>query len=452
MHYKKTWMRFTRLSMVLVAGFIGLAGVTERSEAQVLGRIQPASSFNPVGSGARALGMGGAFIGVADDATAASWNPGGLIQLERPEISFVGAGIRRNEDNTFAAHPEASGDQWVDDIDINYLSIAYPFSLANHDMIVSINYQTLYDLNREWNYPFFRNSGGLSYTKQVRYAQEGSLSAIGLAYCVQFTPDFSFGITLNTWDDDLLNNQWEETERQTGSGTNFGNAFTSTSLNVERYTLSGYNANIGFLWHATPKLTIGAVVKTPFEADLERESSSSEATRFPGAPGSDVVTPLTTSVQDETLEMPLSLGMGLAYRFSDAFTASLDVYRTEWGDFVRTDAQGNETSFVSGKALGESDIDPTHQIRMGAEYLFIRSHYAIPVRCGIFYDPAPAEGHPDDFYGFSVGSGIALGGLIFDMAYQYRFGNDVGQYILDGLDFSQDVEEHTFYASIIIHL
>jgi hypothetical protein len=41
------------------------------------------------GSGARALGVAGAFTAVADDATAASWNPAGLIQLERPEASFM---------------------------------------------------------------------------------------------------------------------------------------------------------------------------------------------------------------------------------------------------------------------------------------------------------------------------------------------------------------------------
>ena len=50
---------------------------------------QITSSPNVVGSGARALGMGGAFIAIADDATAASWNPGGLTQLERPEMSLV---------------------------------------------------------------------------------------------------------------------------------------------------------------------------------------------------------------------------------------------------------------------------------------------------------------------------------------------------------------------------
>ena len=40
--------------------------------AQITQTVGIASSPNPVGSGARALGMGGAFIGVADDATAAS--------------------------------------------------------------------------------------------------------------------------------------------------------------------------------------------------------------------------------------------------------------------------------------------------------------------------------------------------------------------------------------------
>ncbi len=71
--------------------------------------IDITSTPNPVGSGARALGMGGAFIAVADDATAASWNPGGLVQLERPELSAVGEGFYRAENNKFADHPESSG-------------------------------------------------------------------------------------------------------------------------------------------------------------------------------------------------------------------------------------------------------------------------------------------------------------------------------------------------------
>jgi hypothetical protein len=40
--------------------------------------------------GARSLGFGGAFVALADDATAAFANPAGLVQLSRPEVSVEG--------------------------------------------------------------------------------------------------------------------------------------------------------------------------------------------------------------------------------------------------------------------------------------------------------------------------------------------------------------------------
>src|SRR5437867_11652718 len=56
-----------------------------------------ATSPAPVGSGARAQGKAVAFIGVADDATAASHNPAGLVQLQEPEASVVGSYFVRLE-------------------------------------------------------------------------------------------------------------------------------------------------------------------------------------------------------------------------------------------------------------------------------------------------------------------------------------------------------------------
>ena len=46
-----------------------------------------AAAFLKLGAGARASAMGGAFAGVADDAAAAYYNPGGLAFLKRPELS-----------------------------------------------------------------------------------------------------------------------------------------------------------------------------------------------------------------------------------------------------------------------------------------------------------------------------------------------------------------------------
>src|SRR6184192_4536500 len=44
-------------------------------------------TFNFGNPGARSLGMGGAFLGLADDASAAEANPAGLTILRKPEIS-----------------------------------------------------------------------------------------------------------------------------------------------------------------------------------------------------------------------------------------------------------------------------------------------------------------------------------------------------------------------------
>jgi len=48
-----------------------------------------AGEFLNTGAGARALGMGGAFVAVADDGTTAYWSPGGLPALTSREISFM---------------------------------------------------------------------------------------------------------------------------------------------------------------------------------------------------------------------------------------------------------------------------------------------------------------------------------------------------------------------------
>ncbi len=39
--------------------------------------------------GARPMGMGETFIGIADDANTLYWNPAGLPQLQRQEFTFI---------------------------------------------------------------------------------------------------------------------------------------------------------------------------------------------------------------------------------------------------------------------------------------------------------------------------------------------------------------------------
>jgi long-subunit fatty acid transport protein len=209
-------------------------------------RIEIPASMNPVGSGARALGMGGAFIGVADDATAASWNPGGLIQLETPEISIVGSYVNRIEDLTFNEDPDASGTQEISKTSLNYFSAALPFTALNRNMIVSINYQNLYDFARSWNVELFETIPEENATiSNLNLEQDGSLSAIGVAYAIQVTPRFSLGLTLNVWPKNSGGNLngWEQKQQWSGQTVTFGVPFDFTANQKDKYTFDSNSIN-----------------------------------------------------------------------------------------------------------------------------------------------------------------------------------------------------------------
>jgi len=396
-------------------------------------KLETASSPNPVGSGARALGMGGAFIAIADDATAASWNPGGLTQLDTPEISFALGYQQRSESFSLAVLSESTFDNSVDTYHLNYLSVAYPFEFLNRNMIVSLNYQRLYDFNRNW---IFEVDGGAGLIHNVNYEADGALYAVGLAYSTMITLDLSVGVTLNYWGDFIRENQWTQTLNEIISNPFIG---TLTNTLDEEFDFEGWNANLGFLWSISSHWTLGGVFKLPFSARVDRRAIYS-----------NILGIVRKSTKDR-LDMPMAYGLGLAWRISDALTVSADVYRTHWQDFIYRPENDISTSPVSGKPASESDIEATTWFRLGAEYLYIGEKFVVPIRGGIFYDPAPAEGSPDEYYGFCLGSGIAYKRYIWDISYQFRYGDDVGGSMLSDLGFSQDVREHTIVTSLIIH-
>jgi len=69
-----------------------------------------AGEFLAIGVGGRPLGMGGAYVAVASDATAGYYNPAGLANLNYPQISLM--------------HDERYGNL----VNYNYASVAIPYS------------------------------------------------------------------------------------------------------------------------------------------------------------------------------------------------------------------------------------------------------------------------------------------------------------------------------------
>ena len=72
----------------LVVLSVGAWGLAHPAAAQ--SSLQVPIQFDFLNPSARSLALGSAFVGLADDATAALVNPAGLIQLTRKEISIEG--------------------------------------------------------------------------------------------------------------------------------------------------------------------------------------------------------------------------------------------------------------------------------------------------------------------------------------------------------------------------
>ncbi|SLM29356.1 conserved hypothetical protein [Desulfamplus magnetovallimortis] len=433
-------------------GYCGITGSEDDPDHDVPRQyemIEFGSSPNPVGSGARAMGMGGAFISIADDATAASWNPAGLIQLELPEVSIVGAYTSRNDQYYYESHPDAPSDQSISATALNYLSAALPFKIFNRNMVVSLNYQHMYEFDKKvyLNYQEIYSgnnpddSGSYQYieTNIRQYDQDGSLYTISPAFAVQIIPTLSMGMTLNFWENFLVDNQWQTINIIKTNATGDLNYLTYNRYN-DSYSFSGINFHVGFLWNPNSFLTIGGVFKSPFKADIEHIYE-----RY------DEEQDLDAYKWDETLDMPMSYGLAMAIRANDVLTFAIDAYTTHWEDYLLNTPSGKKVNPITSLSEDDSDIEATTQIRLGMEYLKMFEKTIIPFRCGLFYDPEPANGHSDEFWGVSLGTGFLYKKIVFDIAWQYRFGDDVRGVAFPNENTTQDVKEHKIYTSLIYH-
>lgn len=156
------------------------------------GFFQAPSVFSaplPTGSGARALAQGGAFAALADDATAASWNPAGLMNLQRPEFSAV---YRRTTVHNRHASTDPDlrvGTDSYDSEGLNHASVTtpLPWPVLGLNAVVSFNHQEAYDFTQVFHsgssardaQRFRRASSGVAHATQTdRFSFEGGRSFV----------------------------------------------------------------------------------------------------------------------------------------------------------------------------------------------------------------------------------------------------------------------------------
>ncbi len=393
---------------------------------------------NPVGSGARALGQGNAFIAVADDATAASWNPAGLSQLEKPEFSFAIERFSSRTDTSPGGGYTGGGLSKLNLSDFNYASIVLPVDFGRH-VVLSLNYFKKFRFEKEVAvsmFQDFRPMMDLTVDTDYFAEQEGGLSVLAPAAALDLSERLSLGLAVNFWKHSLTGGSLlKKTHFQKTDAVFMGSSFADQRLQRTEFEVTdGISLVLGGMARLSKAWTLGIVVTPPVQLDLRRKEWNNG---------------VLNSSRNAELEFPWVLGLGAAWRPGDAFTASCDVTWTDWSEYRYRDETDVDVNPLdsTGRRLRDA-----YTVRVGCEYLIIRQNYVFPLRFGLGYDPVPGVGRVDDYFTIHAGAGVQIKDRInLDIGYQYRWGNDVNRGYFTPPDSSEDVRQHRIMLSAIYY-
>ena len=333
--------------------------------------------------GARSLGFGGAFVALADDATAAYANPAGLVQLTRPEISVEGRSWSFS--TPLVAGGRASGAPTGLGID-TMPDLRWEESTADFNGLSYLSY--VYPLKR-WSFAFYRHQ--LARFAST-YATDG-LFAVGSTYLDTDRRLDQVGFT----DLEVVNWGFAAARRITDSlSLGFGVSYLQVDLDIGATTYlpdddtleaffsansylperspwwsttrahdSTVGINAGLLWRATDRWRLGGSVRSGF----------SVPTRWLGVPG-PASTPENLMQWDFTGDWPFPWVFGLGGAYTSP-RGNLTV-SFEW-----------DRVLYSGIFEGDPDetIPDADELRLGGEYAFLGRRPVIALRLGVWFDP-----------------------------------------------------------------
>jgi len=394
----------------------------------------PALEFSFSNPGARSMGLGGAFVALADDATAAFANPAGLVQLVRPEISLE---LRRREYSTpYTEGGRAVGIDTVDGLrtsfsnettsGLSFLSFVYPgtkWSLALYrhqlaDFSVSTEINGLFGDVPE---------GRVRRYEDQRTVTELDVVGTGLSGAYQVSDKLSLGFGLSYFSGRVENRGAIHLIDSDPDTFWEWNSFLPDRL----FATSSFDAddtdvgfNVGVLWKFAESWRLGGVYRKGPRFDYELYNLAGPANDLPEGT-------ILGAVTDRSIAFPDVWGLGVAYRSSDgSLTVGFEWDRVEYSIIGET----LDSPLVDASQVAIDDADELH---LGAEYVFLKTTPLIAIRGGLWHDPdhrfryegddpfARALYQPgEDALHISIGAGIAFS----------RFQIDVGANLSDAVD------------------
>lgn len=367
--------RFKWILMLLPLFLIFPAGSLFAITDEEIFRNFQFSFLNP---GARSTGMGNAFVALADDATAAEANPAGLTILNRPEVSLEYRNSSYDPDKLNSLNDFRSNLQTLQVLSQNNLDTINTVSffsmvVPTKGFTLAFSYQEPVRLQGKINEIInvqtqVGNQATLIFLSEGDEKQKVTNWNFSLAKKFH---RFSFGATLRyshlSWETSTKNSAEFVIESETETFPTF-----DTSMNQNDNAL-GFNA--GFLYRPVAKVTVGAVYKhySKFEGI---ETETGEVAKKPGS-------------FRNVLNLPDSVGVGVAFKPNDIITVSSDLVWIKYSDLLDGfQTQYNQLTDPSNYKGIRYHVDNALEFHAGAEYYVLLKDTPIALRAGYYRKPS----------------------------------------------------------------
>ena len=381
-----------QLSLAIGVALLGASGV-----ASALVDIENNASipFNLASPGARSMGLGGAFIGSADDATAAYTNPAGLTQLVTPEVSaearhtayslpFVNGGTASLSPFNGSGLNTSNADSSTNNL--SFLSVVFPherwsFAFYRDELVrFSDTYGT--NLNGQIVPNFGTSFPTISSTdlKIVNY---------GFSAAWKAADNISLGAGISYYDFNIDTLLTRVNFIGSGSVPTIPNIGVGTPVNRQQQFGSDndYGINLGARFVLSNELSLGLTYRRGPEFTYRAtntplaqcDNNSGVCSTIPS--GSQ--TP-SVDLNNVRFKVPDQFGAGLSWHPTDALVVNFDLDYIQYSQLTH----GMQSLFGNDPAIASRlSIPNGTEIHLGGEYTFTQMSHPLSLRAGVWHDP-----------------------------------------------------------------
>ena len=416
-----------------------------------------------IGAGARALGLGDAYTGVANDYSALFWNPAGLAQIQNTEASFGLSHVNGSNQGTLFSNQRSYSNNSTN---VNTAGFAYPVPVRRGNFVIAFGFSRQANFSSGLQFSGFNPSSSIiqyyspdgqfypsdftlpeflalaaadtvtgrfvspitgNLTQSGTVTESGGLNNWSAAAAADVTQDISLGVTLTGISGSYRYDRAYREQDLAGHYTNFSvpvdgvnQLFDISEVDINDFIegdISGFNAKFGFMYRVPDRFRLGLAIKTPTWYHVTENYGTSATSFFHNGDVLPADGPYQTTGSDEyDVHTPWVFSAGASVMLQDLMlTGSVDL--TDWTQLEFANAT---PVVMEENQIIKTAFTTTADLGAGAEYTLPGP--GLRLRAGYMFRPSPYKNDPSSYDRNYVtgGLGIPLGGsTMLDLAYAH---------------------------------